>query len=57
MQTNYASYEDYEQVVEESLEDDDKVFLWNVYQIRRAIDVVCRFEEQFTSYIDKIELE
>ena len=48
-ETNYATFRDYGDLIDQDLNVDDRIFLWNAYKIKRAIDIVRRFEDQYPS--------
>ena len=48
-ETNYAAFRDYGDLIDQDLNVDDRIFLWNAYKIKRAIDIVRRFEDQYPS--------
>ena len=48
-ETNYAAFRDYGDLIDQDLNVDDRIFLWNAYKIKRAIDMVRRFEDRYPS--------
>ena len=46
-ETDYATFSDFEDLIDQDLDYDDRIFVWNAYKIKRAIDIVRRFEDRY----------
>ena len=56
-ETNYATFSDFEDLIDQDLDYDDRIFIWNAYKIKRAIDIVRRFEDRYPNLFAKGVLE